>query len=395
MKKVFLALMACATFAFVGCDKNGGNTPTPPPPPAEDQEEIPVDLSAPDADHMLLVVRVNKDINICNTIAMRGGMTSFGDGDPVLFERVPETETWFMATLDVMDNVAFGNSKIMIADEQGNASYDYEAKGGAYELLEGTDAFLELGDDYGTENCLNIIEGAEVGGQILYVHVDEFKGNPCVAKSVYKITLKMEYKGDDGVPVVSGNFNSWGATEMTQVSAAEWTVEVEAQAGNEFKFKSSVNGWNNQIQEYIPDPEDPELGDWKDLDNIALTEDMNPVFDFSDPAKYRWTKADEEPIEPGEEKIITVKAKMPADWTNTPTAWVWPTGGDGAVAELAQVGDWWVYTTPEPVAELNIIFRNGDNWDNGQTKDIQTREDACYQIQEGEGNRDVVSIDCH
>lgn len=289
MKKVFLALMACATFAFVGCDKNGGNTPTPPPPPpAEDQEEIPVDLSAPDADHMLLVVRVNKDINICNTIAMRGGMTSFGSGDPVLFERVPETETWFMATLEAMDNVAFGNSKIMIADEQGNASYDYEAKGGAYELLEGTDAFLKLGDDYGTENCLNIIEGAEVGGKILYVHVDAFKGNPCAAKSIYKITLKMAYDVEDEYqPGVTGNFNSWsGVIAMDKVSDVEWTVEVEAQPGNEFKFQSTEGDWKNEIQKF-----DPELETWDKMSNLALGEDMNPVFDFSDPALYRWAKS--------------------------------------------------------------------------------------------------------
>lgn len=289
MKKVFLALMACATFAFVGCDKNGGNTPTPPPPPpAEDQEEIPVDLSAPDADHMLLVVRVNKDINICNTIAMRGGMTSFGSGDPILFERVPETETWFMATLEAMDNVAFGNSKIMIAGEDNSASYDYEAKGGAYELLEGTDAFLKLGDDFGTENCLNIIEGAEVGGKILYVHVDAFKGNPCVDKSVYKITLKMAYDVEDEYqPGVTGNFNSWsGVIAMDKVSDVEWTVEVEAQPGNEFKFQSTEGDWKNEIQKF-----DPELETWDKMSNIALGEDMNPVFDFSDPSLYRWAKS--------------------------------------------------------------------------------------------------------
>jgi len=97
------------------------------------------------------------------------------------------------------------------------------------------------------------------------------------------------------------------------------------------------------------------------------------------------------PLEP---VIVTVKFKLPSDWTNTPTAWVWPTGGDGSVAALTQEGDWWAYTTPTAVDALNIIVRNGDNWDNGQTVDITTRVNGCYQIQEGSGNREVVSIDC-
>ena len=95
--------------------------------------------------------------------------------------------------------------------------------------------------------------------------------------------------------------------------------------------------------------------------------------------------------------LVTVKFKLPADWTNTPTAWVWPTGGDGVAAALAQDGDWWVYTTPAAVPGLNIIVRNGDDWtgDNNQTVNIENlRANVCYQIQEGTGKRDVVSIDC-
>ncbi|GEM_PF-1171219 len=103
-------------------------------------------------------------------------------------------------------------------------------------------------------------------------------------------------------------------------------------------------------------------------------------------------------VEP-EKQIITVRAKMPTDWTNTPTAWVWPTGGDGVAAELTQDGDWWVYTTPEAVTGLNIIYRNGDNWDNGQTVDITgLTEDACLQIGEADtadgGKRTYTQVDC-
>ncbi len=97
---------------------------------------------------------------------------------------------------------------------------------------------------------------------------------------------------------------------------------------------------------------------------------------------------------------VTVKAKMPADWTETPTAWVWPTGGDGVAAELTKEGDWYVYTTPEPVPALNIIWRNGNDWGKGQTVNVEgLRADACYTIGDAtdvdaEGKRNVTSVDC-
>lgn len=103
-------------------------------------------------------------------------------------------------------------------------------------------------------------------------------------------------------------------------------------------------------------------------------------------------------IEP-EKYMVTVRAKMPSDWTNTPTAWVWPTNGDGKAVELTQDGDWWVYTTPEAVTGLNIIYRNGNDWGMGQTIDITgLTENTCLQVEEAEtevdGKRAYHKIDC-
>ena len=104
-------------------------------------------------------------------------------------------------------------------------------------------------------------------------------------------------------------------------------------------------------------------------------------------------------IEP-EKHMVTVRAQMPSDWTNTPTAWVWPTGGDGAAVELVQESNWFVYTTPEAVVSLNIIFCNGDDWGMGQTVDITgLTENICLQIEEAEtaydaGHRQYHEIAC-
>ncbi len=103
-----------------------------------------------------------------------------------------------------------------------------------------------------------------------------------------------------------------------------------------------------------------------------------------------------EPGEPGEAKDITVKAKVPAAWTDTITAWVWPTGGDGQEVVPTKSGDWYVYT--HNCAELNIIFKNGHGWngDKNQTVDITgIKENACYELaQEGDAKATATAVDC-
>ena len=97
---------------------------------------------------------------------------------------------------------------------------------------------------------------------------------------------------------------------------------------------------------------------------------------------------------PGETKDITVKAKVPAAWTDQITAWVWPTGGEGQEVIPTQEGEWYVYT--QNCAELNIIFKNGAGWngDANQTVDITVTESICIEITAGEGKATYTVVDC-
>ena len=98
---------------------------------------------------------------------------------------------------------------------------------------------------------------------------------------------------------------------------------------------------------------------------------------------------------PKEEKDITVKAKVPAAWTDTITAWVWPTGGEGQEVTPVKEGDWYVYT--HHCAELNIIFKNGEGWngDANQTVDITVSENTCMELEsDGATKATYVNVDC-
>jgi hypothetical protein len=95
---------------------------------------------------------------------------------------------------------------------------------------------------------------------------------------------------------------------------------------------------------------------------------------------------------------ITVKAKVPAAWTNEITVWVWPTGGEGSEATTVKEGDWYVYTAAEGVTELNIIFKNGAGWngDANQTVDITgIKENTCLELEsDGATKATYVNVDC-
>ena len=100
--------------------------------------------------------------------------------------------------------------------------------------------------------------------------------------------------------------------------------------------------------------------------------------------------------EPDEAKDITVKAKVPATWTRTITAWLWPTGADGKEVVLTKEGDWYVVT--ENCAELNIIFKNGEGWtgDANQTVDIiGLKENTCLVLEsDGDSKATYTNVDC-
>ena len=102
------------------------------------------------------------------------------------------------------------------------------------------------------------------------------------------------------------------------------------------------------------------------------------------------------PVDQPEAKDITVKAKVPAAWTDTITAWVWATGAEGKEVVPTKSGDW--YSVTENCGELNIIFKNGHGWtgDKNQTVDITgLQENACLQLaQEGDAKATFTHVDC-
>ena len=178
---------------------------------------------------------------------------------------------------------------------------------------------------------------------------------------------------------LAGEMNGWGHTEMTKVDDTHYTLTVDtATTAMKYKYCSGPDWDYVELQADGSDVQDrtysenDEVAAWKKVYDPTSTPTPNP----------------------GDAKDITVKAKVPAEWTNGITVWVWPTGGAGSEATPTQEGEWYVYT--QNCTELNIIFKNGTGWngDANQTVDMTFTESTCIEITAGSGKATYVVVEC-
>ncbi|MBO5816530.1 MAG: hypothetical protein J6R26_01090 [Paludibacteraceae bacterium] len=232
-----------------------------------------------------------------------------------------------------------------------------------------------------TENtCIEITAGA---GKANYTQVDcgnqpsdDPTDNPNV-DPVVGITYNVTVPAGTYACYIAGQMTEWSHTEMTKVDDTHYTITI-AEAVDTMKYK------------YCSGP------GWAYVEKTATGEEVADRTYSANDVVEAWASVYDpnNAPEPGDAKDITVKAKVPAEWTDQITAWVWPTGGEGTEVVPTQEGDWYVVT--HNCAELNIIFKNGAGWngDANQTVDMTFSEDACIEITAGAGKATYTVVDC-
>lgn len=174
-------------------------------------------------------------------------------------------------------------------------------------------------------------------------------------------------------------------------------------AGSYCQFKITIGDWSQNWGYYSvtnPPAGVSTDGDENVVFTMATTSDVKVTFDGTnisltgDFVGGSTPTPDPEP-EPEPIKEITIKAQVPASWSNTITAWVWPTGGEGREVVPTKEDNWYVVT--ETCPELNIIFKNGISWngDNNQTVDMTFTENTCVAITAGASKATYTVVDCN
>ena len=218
-------------------------------------------------------------------------------------------------------------------------------------------------------------------GDVTFIHVKAWATTP-VIKPVPCETAAFKHPWNGG---------AWEYRDA--VKTAEATFELNALYGNTgINVATNVNG---DGENWYPAEQIEFVGDVAQGDsvNVKFVSEKGTVGKVTVTLIEKATPSDDPVVET---KDITVKAKVPAAWTDTITAWVWPTGGDGQEVTPTKEGDWYVYT--HNCAELNIIFKNGKGWngDANQTVDITgITENTCLQLaSDGTTKATFTNVDC-
>ena len=387
MTKFFAAMFAVAALTFTACDGpigGGGDGPI-----VGDTTEVVEDLviptvAAPEAGKTTVVLYVPEDTPAgCYAV----GTFDWNDKNTEkMFTAVEgaDSERWVSYTFDWTEGLAF---KVLAIPSDPAVAPGWSYQWGKNidpenDLTEDNVVILDgsMGGVLELENQGQPKLGGLVDGGVCYIHVKAWATTP-VIKPVPCETAAFKHPWNGG---------NWEYRDA--VKTAEATFELNALYGNTgINVATNVNG---DGENWYPADQIEFVGD------VAQGDSVNVKFVSEKGTVGKLTvtlieKGNTTPEEPKEEKDITVKAKVPAAWTNTITAWVWPTGGNGEEVVPTKEGDWYVYT--HHCAELNIIFKNGEGWngDANQTVDITVSENTCMELEsDGATKATYVNVDC-
>lgn len=388
MTKFFAAMFAVAALTFTACKQQNG----PVLPPVNDstvvEEELNIPtVAAPEAGKTTVVLYVPADTpEGCYAV---GTFDWNEKNTEKMFTAVEgaDNERWVSYTFDWTEGLAF---KVLAIP-----SDPAVAPGWSYQWGKNMDPENDLTEDNvvildGSQGGLLELEnqgqpklGGLVDGGVCYIHVKAWATTPII-KPVPCETAAFKHPWNGG---------AWEYRDA--VKTAEATFELNALYGNTgINVATNVNG---DGENWYPADQIEFVGDVAQGDsvNVKFVSEKGTVGKLTVTLIEKGQGGTETPETPGEAKDITVKAKVPAAWTNTITAWVWPTGGEGKEVTPTKEGDWYVYT--ENCAELNIIFKNGEGWngDANQTVDLKYSDNACIElVSDGATKATANVVDC-
>lgn len=253
------------------------------------------DLDAPENGKLKVVIEIPAGSE-CHGIALKGtfdgsawsgentylgeeGAATPVDGAIYKFAAVPDYANWFVVELPASEAMEFKVCLIYAGD----GSWQGQAEGVALHSCN-------------FSNIEPTIDGGQVknigaNGGLLYLSMTNWQNSECETKVEhdYNVTVKVPTCADS-TPEIIGDFDSWAGTALTK-DGDVWKATIHAWEGCKIKVREAGNtDWTNQIQYWDPgDPENDVPGEWKDCGDERLGSDLNFEFDFSDPAKYKWT----------------------------------------------------------------------------------------------------------
>lgn len=301
-------MMAIATIALVGCNKEKGNTPITPTPGTDTTKVDPeVDLpeiDAPEDGYVTFVINIPKNSE-CNGIAFKGtldgsiwtganeylGLEGPADADHCIkFEEIEDYDNWYVATYK-LGAEAWGEGTLLA----GKICLIYTND----DKWQGQFADWAVNDEYSTADNGKSNDGnIEIyGGGLVYVTIGGWQGSECVTPEDYNITVLVPEMCEDFDIELIGSFCDWSDDKtvlMNEVAEGKFSATITATEGATWKVRGAGSkDWAIEIQMFDEEAEDP-TNPWKGVPDNRLGAELNVTVDYSNAEVYRWKNCPEE-----------------------------------------------------------------------------------------------------
>lgn len=183
MKKIFMAMMAVATIAMVGC-KKGGNDPVIPTPDPDPQPQSKV----PELDGTAgaITIAINIPDGICKDVYMEGEYEGWNI-DPTVatkFAEVKDYANWYSAVVTIPEGTEdvtayMGHCKILLSDSEGKIPSDWSSQWNSDKVTvaEASASAAALVEDQG-QKAMEFY--ADAVGAVVYLTIEGWQSKPCV-----------------------------------------------------------------------------------------------------------------------------------------------------------------------------------------------------------------------
>jgi len=232
MKKFFMAMLAVATIAMVGC-KRGGDEPTPGPGPTPDPTPDPT-VEAPELEGVngAILVALNIPDGICKDVYMEGEYEGWSI-DPAVatkFAALDGYANWYTATIAIPagteDVTAYmGHCKVLLSDESGAIPGDWSSQWNSDKVVLGEGAPAELVEDQG-QKAISFL--ADAVGAVVYITINGWQNKPCAN---YGVATAAKIKAANIVVV---------DTENDEKQNWQW-ADMKAEGNGVFTYELTIN----------------------------------------------------------------------------------------------------------------------------------------------------------
>ena len=221
-------------------------------------------------------------VGACYGVGIEG---AFCNWDPnAAFKGEEYEEGKFYIDMAAMSAAEFGNSKILLLAEDGSSSWDYQVSDNGYDIT-GSEDYIVLVDDYGTQNCINLV-GDGIDNVIIKVAILAVNGTPCgeaVPAGSAKFVLTVQGELPEGKKVIfTGNFGAdneeWGASTREMTKQEDGTYVWEGAYPENFKFKAFLADCGDLG--FTDDQGNPKNELWFQGSDVPVTAESGSVINF-------------------------------------------------------------------------------------------------------------------